>query len=179
MDNEEWKLISDFPDYMISDLGRVMRITQSKGTSQAITYPGKILKAHKNGPGYLFVGLVKDGKSHLKEIHKLVTEAFLGPCPKGKEVNHKDGIRKHNELDNLEYLTRSENQRHAYNIGLRARGSEHWSAKLIESDIFEIIRMRKQGISQYRIADRFNVSRESIRDILLGRNWSWLTYITK
>lgn len=86
------------------------------------------LRAVENGRGYLRV--VCGGK--LRSVHALVAEAFIGPRPSGLEVNHKDGDKRNNRPENLEYVTRSENMRHCFRIGLGnpPRGDNHFSVKL-------------------------------------------------
>jgi hypothetical protein len=54
-------------------------------------------------------------------VHRIVAAAFIGPCPDGLEINHKNGIKLDNRAENLEYTTRSANMKHAYDSGLRRR----------------------------------------------------------
>lgn len=107
---EIWETIEDFPDYKVSNKGRVMRI---KGY--------KLIKPFDNGRGYNCVHLYKNGKRYNKRIHRLVAEAFIEGREEGYEVNHIDGNKKNNFVDNLEWCTRSENIKHAYNTGLIRR----------------------------------------------------------
>lgn len=112
---EQWKVIADFPDYKISNKGRVY---------SSLTY--RILKPRKHSKGYYNVALFKDGQMHQKLIHRLVAEAFI-PCDnKSLVVNHKDENKRNNKVDNLEWVTRSENAsyskselgaRHSYPVG--------------------------------------------------------------
>lgn len=71
-----------------------------------------------NSTGYAKVSLWKDGTGTTKAIHRLVAETFLGR-QENKDVNHIDGIKSNNRLDNLEWCTRGENMKYAYDIGLR------------------------------------------------------------
>lgn len=173
---EEWKEIPRFPDYAVSSVGRIMRLTYAY---RSRTYPGKIIKAHPNRAGYVKVTLCRKKKHYQRDVHRIVTETFLGPCPEGHEVNHKNGNKSDNAVANLEYLTRSQNHKHAYATGLMHRGSKHWKAKLSESDIFTILELNREGWGQSKIAHQFKVTREAIKDILVGNNWSWLTGIKK
>lgn len=94
---ERWKKISDFPDYAISTMGKIMRI--SKGINTKI---GKILKPVSNGQ-YLFVNINNGkGKIYKKKIHRLVLETFAGLPPLNCECNHRDGVKTNNYLWNLE-----------------------------------------------------------------------------
>jgi hypothetical protein len=92
---ENWKPISDYPDYFISDLGRVKSYKQSKE---------KLLASSESEDGYYRVGLCKDGKVTLFAIHKLVATMFL-PIEEGKTfIDHKDRNVKNNHLSNLRFV---------------------------------------------------------------------------
>lgn len=105
---ETWSTIKQFPKYDVSDTGRVKN-----------SDTGKILKPGTNAKGYYIVSLYRDGKPHTKKVHRLVAEAFNNIEHKGLEVNHKDGNKSNNSIDNLEWCTGSENILHAYASGLR------------------------------------------------------------
>jgi len=108
---EEWKAIADSNgEYYISNQGRVK---SHKFGKERILKPGLI------GSGYQFVDLCFKGKKPTsRTIHKLVALAFI-PNPENKpQVNHKDGDKLNNCIDNLEWVTRQENVRHAWENGL-------------------------------------------------------------
>lgn len=126
---EEWKKVVGYEGlYEISNFGRVL----SKGSvrNERLYWP-KILSCSMQN-GYLAVGL--KGRRHY--VHRLVAEAFLGPCPEGCEVNHRDGVKTNNVPENLEWITRSQNSHHAIAHGLRKRvtagcfkkGGKPWNA---------------------------------------------------
>lgn len=120
---EGWRAVLGFEGlYEISDDGRVRRVGRAarngKGHGGGVRL-GHVLSPLKNHRGYRAVQLWRDGRATMRLIHVLVAEAFLGPVPAGREVNHRDGNKTHNALPNLEYVTRSENAEHAYRIGLR------------------------------------------------------------
>lgn len=94
----EWRPIPGFPIYEASSDGRV-RHARTK----------RVLKDWLNFDGYRRVGLFRDGKNFVRGIHGFVAAAFLGPCPDGYQVNHKDGVPSNNNVSNLEYLTPREN----------------------------------------------------------------------
>lgn len=142
---ERWATIEQYPDYEVSDLGQVRRVTPGRKT-----FPGKILKPLSMGQGYLSVALVAEGAVFRRYIHRLVAAAFIGPCPDRHEVNHLNGNKTDNRAGNLEYVTRSGNVRHALDTGLkipkrgaesplwrggkpqgsgRPRGEDHWTAR--------------------------------------------------
>lgn len=111
--NEVWKPVRGYEDrYEVSNTGKVRSLNyRHKGIT-------KELKPTTEGKGYLMVGLCRDGSMKWGKIHRLVAEAFL-PNPENKrEVNHIDGDKKNNVVDNLEWVTASENMKHAFKIGL-------------------------------------------------------------
>lgn len=167
-EKERWKVIKEFPDYVISNYGRVKRIKDSK-TSNI----GKFLKPQFDRDGYLHVNLYKNGKSKTKKIHKLVTEAFIGPCPKGYEVNHIDGNKKNPHVDNLEYITHSKNIKHAYKLDLRSQKCEsNNNSKLKKEDILKIRKLYEaEKYYQKEIAKLFDVSQSHISDIVNRQVW--------
>jgi hypothetical protein len=163
---EKWEIIKSHPYYLVSDYGRVMRVVEGSNT-----YPGRILKIRTNNHGYACVSLAK----RKQPIHKLVMEAFIGPCPNGKEVNHKDGNKKNSCLENLEYVTRQQNTQHAYDIGLINReGEKNGRAKLKEGEVWLIKKLCRKNI-KYKIIQRmFNISDSCIWAIKFGHNWGWV-----
>lgn len=79
---------------------------------------GRKLTPFRYGPGYLGVGLSKDGEVKNHYLHSLVARAYLGETPEGKEINHKDGDKRNASLENLEFITHLENIQHACRTGL-------------------------------------------------------------
>lgn len=101
MNKEEiWKAIAGYEDYKISSLGRVKSLGNNKLRKE------KILKPQKDGDGYLFVHLWRNGKGKMFKIHRLVASAFI-PNPLGfNEINHKDEDKINNCVENLEWASR-------------------------------------------------------------------------
>lgn len=119
---EEWRPIPGFEStYEVSDQGRIKRVgkaaRQGKGWGGGALV-GRVRKPQKNWGGYLSVQLWREGGQFPILVHRAVASAFIGPLPDGKEVNHKDGNKQNNWWSNLEYVTRSENNLHAYQTGL-------------------------------------------------------------
>lgn len=124
---EEWrKVVNGY--YEVSNLGNVRRSMPGENT-----FVGRNKKTSLSGNGYLIFGAFAGGVRKNILVHRAVAEAFHGPCPKGYQVNHKDGVKTNNTVENLEYLTISENQIHALRMGLsslpsnRAKGRKHWT----------------------------------------------------
>lgn len=118
---EIWKQITD-STYEVSDLGNVRHL--GFNLAQAISPTGYCQVSIKIGG---VVGRKRIGKRRSFLVHRLVAEAFLGPCPEGLEVNHKDRNRQNNVLTNLEYTTRLENMRHAAEKPSRNSGRKAWN----------------------------------------------------
>jgi len=155
-----WKEVSGFPDYSVSKLGEI------KNTKTRL-----YLNPWVNSQGYLQVTLYRGKKGYKKRVNKLVIEAFQGPCPPGKECNHKDGDKWNNWNGNLEYLTHAENIQHAFRMGLMnpARGKPN--AKLNQEKADEIRELLDEGVIQQKIATMYKVSRSAVAKI--NNNYTW------
>ncbi len=124
--------------YEVSDQGRVRR--SEPHPIGGATYVGKVLKQMLDHSGYPRLFL-HNGKGRNFSIHRLVLEAFKGPCPEGMEANHISGIKTDNRLENLEWVTRSENTLHRARVLGKGIGSKQGLAKLTEEDVLEIRRL--------------------------------------
>ena len=135
---EIWKTVAENPKYQVSNLGNV------KGPR------GYLLSATRNNTtGHVSINWKMNGKLIQRYVHKLVLEAFVGPCPAGLEVLHKDDCPANNALSNLRYGTHAENMR-----ALPGRFSDE--------DV-RFIRLRQHY--QWEYADHFKVSVQTIQNI--------------
>lgn len=111
---EVWKDIEGYEDkYQISNLGRVKSLADNKLIERELIRKPRIGKN-----GYLYVNLFKGSKGKTKKIHRLVAETFIPNPDNLPQVNHIDGNKLNNSIDNLEWVTASENVKHALRIGL-------------------------------------------------------------
>jgi len=165
---EIWKPIPGYESlYEVSNQGRIKRLP---GTPKCNTE--RILTPPYSKTGYRFIFLHKKGTPKSHYVHRLVLCAFVGPLPENHEVNHKNGIHDDNRLENLEYVTRSENMLHRYRILEKpaCHGEQHRSAKLTENQVREIRNLiDKTAVRE--LSRRYNVDERVIRDIRDRRIW--------
>jgi len=172
---EQWKTIPNFTRYQASNMGN-LRSTNYKNSGKT-----KVLKPALSD-GYLKTMLQLDnGKYKSWMIHRFIMLAWKGE-PNGLQVNHKDGVKTNNHIDNLEYCTISQNIQHAYDMGLMKpkRGSLNGNSKLSDNDVREIRKIVSAGGRYYgrkKLAKRFGISEAHIKDIISSRRgvWSHLT----
>ena len=111
MQKEIWKDVPEYEGlYQVSNYGRVLS-TRKKHL---------IMKLKDNGHGYFLVGLWKNKKCKNKYIHRLVAESYIPNLENNSQVNHKDGIKSNNHVENIEWCNQSQNNKHAYKLGLRS-----------------------------------------------------------
>ena len=157
MINEIWKPIKGYEDkYEISNYGNVKSIyfinRQTKIKRE------KILKQHI-ACGYLKIRLSKDNKMKNYLVHRLVAETII-PNPENKlQVNHKDGNKLNNNVNNLEWTTRSENVNHAWKNGLHEK-----TRITVKENMTKAINSLKKEIEQYDLENNYIRSWDSISD---------------
>lgn len=129
--------------------------------------------------GYLRVGLMTNRGRKFFMIHRLVLEAYQPRKDSLQlQVNHKDGDKHNNTLENLEWCTGSENMAHAHRTNLinRAKGERVGGVKLTEKEVLEICEFIQSGTdSLTSIGKKYGVSKYCISDIKRKRSWGWLT----
>lgn len=119
---EKWKPVVTYEGlYEVSNYGRVRSVARTFITKQGhLKSVGQhIMKPYVNDNGYVVVNLTRSGKSRKNKVHRLVMLAFTKWDLERGDVNHKDGNKLNNRLDNLEWCTKSENMYHATKTGLR------------------------------------------------------------
>lgn len=157
--NEEWRPVIGYEGlYEVSNLGNVRSLYRYK----------KQLKLLLDKRGYYIVGLYKNKKFNSKSVHRLVAIAFLNNDSNKYAVNHIDGCKLNNNINNLEWVTRNENAKHASlnKLYKGRRGSKCNLAKLTDGQIEKIKLLRTQGYTQAQIAKEFNVHQTNIHYIL-------------
>jgi hypothetical protein len=171
---EEWRWVPGYESkYEVSNQGGVRSHITCRGT---VRKKPRLVRPWTSNKGYPVVGLV--GKRRFL-VHRLVALTFI-PNPKDAPcVNHKDSNRANSHANNLEWVTRSENQKHGYRFGsIRVpgyRGEKNAQSKLTEEQVLEIrhlYRWRSPDANQYVLAHRYNVHQSIIGDIVHRRTWT-------
>ena len=165
---EEWRAVVGFEGYYeISSQGRLRNAKTRNGS-----HKGRILRACPTKKGYPHTNLCVDGGMTTRTIHRLVCEAFLGLRPDGLQVNHKNGDKADNRVENLEYVTAKENAQHARTVLGRGRGEDMGTPKLTEADVRKIRAMAAEGATHRSIAAMFGVCKTTVGYAIIGRSWS-------
>lgn len=171
--DEQWKDIPGWEGlYQVSSAGLFRRLTSPKPD-----YPVLSLVAVNIAPnGYARVRLFKGVSRKYVYVHRLVMLAFKGVCPEGMQVNHIDGNKINNHLNNLEYVTPQQNITHAQTVlgthqgrkGLQVRG---FKVVLNETKVREIRALSAQSTTHTQIARLYHVSIAAISLIVHRKNW--------
>jgi len=151
---EEWRIVAEFPNYEVSNTGKVRNIDTKKE-----------LTGHILNNGYHQVGLYSNKRPYYRMVHCLVAIAFIGNKPYGMEVNHKDGDKLNNDVANLEYITHSKNMIHAHLV-LDNPG------KKLNKHIAKDIRIAlRQGQNRTDIAKAYGISKSTVQLIAHQQLW--------
>ena len=126
---------------------------------------GRKIKFDLNSKGYPRVTIA--GKKYF--VHKLVAEKFVPNPLKKEQVNHKNGIKTDNRVENLEWVTNQENRNHAMNFNLHLKGEACSWSKLTEKNV-DFIRNNKE-LSKKELAEKFKVSVFTIKSVLSYKSW--------
>jgi hypothetical protein len=185
----EYRDIPGFPGYRVSSDGVVVSAWERRslgvgngsvsfiGSDWHSLSPGKTLKGH------LVICLWKDKKPKMRQIHRLVLEAFVGVCPPGMECCHFDGNPTNNQLSNLRWDTRSANRSDAIRHGTFPIGQSHPNTYLTDDDVR---RLRKKHSAARRgmrkvpngvaaaLAGEFGIPVRRLCQIVSGRTWKHL-----
>ncbi len=176
---EIWKWVKGYEGiYSVSNLGNVISLsrefTMKNGRKHIVKNKKK--KSQKNYRGYERTQLTDaDGNKEIVSVHRLVMFTFKPEGYfNGAEVNHKNGIKDDNRLENLEWCTKEQNETHAKETGLKLRGNKHKISILTELSVRVIREAIHNGHRGVDIARYFNVSSATISSIKVNRNWGWL-----
>lgn len=179
MRKEFWKEIPNFEGfYEASNLGRIRSMsrqikTRPHGRWYLRTIKSTLLKEAENGFGYKVVGLCKKGVVRHYKVQRLIASAFIPNPDKKSDTNHKSGDKGDNSVKNLEWVTRGENHKHAFRMGLRRRPKG--KRKLNEKKVRIIKIIIKLGFLNIKdIAELFCVKGSCISNIKHGHRWGYV-----
>lgn len=159
---EKWKKLPDpYSDYEVSDLGRV------KSSKFRVPY---LMKPFFDTKGYLNITLSFNNKKKRARVHRLVMSLFVGESD--LHVNHKNGIKTDNRLENLEYCTPAENNLHGYRNGLLKPKAGKLQTRLSQKQAKDIF--LSEG-HYSKIAVEFQVVPTTVSNIKKGKTWSHIT----
>lgn len=167
-----WLPVIRCPGLDVSRDGRV-RSWRVRGSKTKMLQTPRQLKQRKKG-AYLVVGTHTSGKYTTWFVHRLVLEAFVGPCPDGMEARHINGDPENNDLSNLAWATKLENESDKETHRTSHIGSRGMRRKLTEENVLEIRRAIIAGDSFASLGRRFNVTWQSVQAIARRKSWAWL-----
>lgn len=184
---EQWVIIDWLEGYKgmlsVSDKARVKRTaytyetTGRWGTLHKTTKPDKIISSYVERNGYATVAIQLNGKRKKFQLHYLVARAFCDGYEPDLCVNHINGDKTDNRPSNLEWVTRSQNSKHAWATGLvNLRGERSPSHKLTSGQVRIIRRLLRLGATSNELSVLVGVSGNVITGIRDGKRWSHLSY---
>lgn len=167
-----WAPVPGFDSYEVSSAGEVRSVQRVDACGRH--WPSVAKKIWPSEKGYLKVGLCAGGRTRSMKVHRLVLEAFVGPCPDGMMGCHNDGDRRNNRLENLRWATAGENMADREAHGMTARGERVSQSKLTPDQVYAIRAMVRAGEPKQTVGRRFGVSARTVRSIVQGKLWRHL-----
>jgi len=173
-DGVEWRAVPAYEGlYEVSNMGHLRSVPRlrSFGDHQRQVGGNVLRRKPRKGDGYIRVVLYRGEEREEHPLHRLVLEAFVGPCPSGMEACHNNGIRADCRLSNLRWDTRSGNSNDKHAHGTMVRGEAFHSAKLTEAQVQAI---RVDGRLHTDIAAEYQIERRQVSQIKRRKSWAWL-----
>lgn len=179
MQEEIWVLIANSKYYYVSNFARIKSIdrTIKDSLGRIRRIKGKLHSTSTiSNAGYNQVSIRIESKVKTFDLHRLVLKSFV-PAPRNMDtVNHKDGNKRNNKLENLEWCSQSYNNKHALDNKLRKHGEDCSFSKLTNKQFKEIFKLANEGnLTQKEIANKYNISKGNVSKIKIGKVASRIT----
>ena len=168
---ELWKDVVGYEGlYIVSNIGNIMSL--GNGNSNSSTR--KLLKQQTRVQTYLGVSFNKDGKRNVFQSHRIVALSFIPNPNNYSEINHINGIKFDNRVENLEWCSHSQNIQHAYDTKLLipSRGDLQKLSKLTNENVVQIRELSNKGVSKNELADKFHVAKCTICRVVNRATWN-------
>lgn len=172
---EEWRAVVGYEGlYEVSDMGRVRSLQRTARLGHSVRpVPARVLRPGQTTCGYQTCRLSDEGTVVPKLIHRVVAEAFIGTCVDGEQVNHKNGVKTDNRIENLEYLSAGDNFWHAIGAGLiNVSGADNPAAKLSADDVRSIRKRFHSGARKVDLAREYGLSKSAIGRAIERKTWA-------
>ena len=158
---EIWKPIPGYANYEASNLGNVRSV-----------FPGRPIKVLSIGKiaRYISYSVIVDGENKTRLGHRLIAMAWIPNPDNLPQVNHKNGMKRDNRPENLEWVTGKENIAHAVKTGLYEEGDRHHNCKLTDAQVIAMHQLRATGEKVRSIAEKFNANYYTVKLILNGND---------
>lgn len=157
----KYRRVSGWPKYRV-------------GTDGSVWRKGRRLKAQQDRNGYMLVTLSDGKRRRTRLLHRVVLEAWVGPCPPGCETRHLSGVRQDCRLSNLAWGSKAENAADRRLHGDDTVGERHGRAKLNDAAVRFMRAVRAEFGAEATapmFAGEFGVAKETVQDVLKGRTW--------
>lgn len=171
-DIEEWRDVPGYEGlYKVSNKGGLVKLEH--WSSKGRYYPESCPYQFKNYKGYIQTYLYKDGKRKTTTIHRLIAKAFIPNLEDKDQINHKNGVKDDNRIDNIEWCNQSENMRHAFDTGLKLglACEDNGRATLTNEQVVEIKSLYNSGWKIRDLAKKFDIPLGRLRPLFYGFSW--------
>jgi hypothetical protein len=158
---QEFKPIKDYPHHLINKNGIVYN-----------SKTGNYIKPNLGRRGYFTISLCINGVCKTKTLHRIIANCFIPNQDNKPEVNHKNGIKTDNRIDNLEWVTHKENLAYAYELNLINNTGENNKISILKDiQVLEIRDKYNKGVKTSVLSELYNVSKSTINYVTARRNW--------
>ena len=166
---EVWKDVVGYEGlYQVSNFGNV------KSLGNEFSRKERLLKLSPQSKGYLTIVLQKNATRKMVLVHRLVAEHFIDNTESKAQINHINGIKTDNRVENLEWVSHRENLNHAIKNNLTLKGEENRNSKLKDVDVIKIHSLLQKGTATKELSETYNISYSTIYGIRTNIYWKHL-----